>query len=161
MKYLLTNVESSSDKETIHAEFDITSSEIMYTCGDALGIYPQNDSQDVNDLIDALNVFSELSVPVPQFCYSPKPQGKSMPLREALTKYYDLKHIKLDLVKCLIESVTDNAQKEKGNTILKEGVGIIHSIEQILLILVLFDHSYLNTTKSLLHTYLKGKWWMS
>ena len=125
-------MESSSDKETIHAEFDLTGSEIMYTCGDALGIYPLNNSQEVNDLIDALNAFSEFPVPVPQFCYYPKPKGENMPLREALTKYYDLKQIKLDLVKCLVESVTDSAQKEKGNTLLKEGVGIIFCSSDIL-----------------------------
>ena len=118
-------MESSSDKETIHAEFSLTGSGITYICGDALGIYPQNSFQEVDDLIDALNAFSELPIPIPQFCYSPKPKGESVPLREALTKYYDLKQIKLDLVKCLVESVTDNAQKQKGNTLLKEGVGII------------------------------------
>lgn len=125
-------MESSSDKETIHAEFDLTGSGIMYTCGDALGIYPLNHSQEVDNLIDALNAFSELPVPVPQFCYSPKPKGENMPLREALTKYYDLKQIKLDLIKCLVESVTDSAQKEKGNTLLKEGVGIIFRSSDIL-----------------------------
>jgi sulfite reductase alpha subunit-like flavoprotein len=130
-------MESSSDKETIHVEFDLTGSEITYTCGDALGIYPLNDSQDVDDLIDALNAPPVLPVPVPQFSYSPRPKGESMHLREALIKYYDLKHIKLDLVKCLIESVTDNAQKEKGNALLKEGVGIIFHSSNIVLFFVI------------------------
>lgn len=121
----MTAVESHSDKETIHAEFDLTGSEITYTCGDALGVYPLNNSQDVNDLINALNAFSELLVPIPQFSYFPEAKGDNMPLREALTKYYDLKQIKLDLLRCLIESATDSAQKAKGNTLLKDGVGII------------------------------------
>ena len=125
-------MESSSDKETVHVEFDLTGSDITYTCGDALGIYPLNDSQDVDDLINALNALSVLPVPVPQFSYSPKPKDENMPLREALTKYYDLKQIKFDLVKCLIESVTDNAQKEKGNTLMKEGVGIVFHSGNIL-----------------------------
>lgn len=129
-------MESRSDKETIHVEFDLTGSEITYTCGDALGIYPLNDSQDVDNLIDALNALSELPVPVPQFSYSPKPKGENMHLREALIKYYDLKHIKLDLVKCLIESVTDNAQKERGNALLKEGVGIIFHSSNILFFVI-------------------------
>lgn len=121
-------MESTSDKETIHAEFDLTGSGITYSCGDALGIYPQNNFQEVDDLIYALHAFSELPVPIPQYCYSPKPKGVNMSLREALTKYYDLKQIKLDLIKCLVENVTDNAQKQKGNTLLKEGVGYFSSL---------------------------------
>lgn len=118
-------MESTSDKETIHAEFDLIDSEMVYTCGDALGIYPLNDPQEVDDLIGALHVSSDLLVPIPQFCYSPKPEGEAMPLKEALMKYYDLKQIRLDLVKLLVQSVTDSTQKQRGSTLLKDGVKVL------------------------------------
>lgn len=122
MKYSLTLTESPLDKETIHAEFDLSGSDMTYNCGDALGIYPLNNPPEVNSLIDALHVTSDLYVPVPQFCYSPKPEGERMALGEALTKYYDLKLVKLDLVKLLVDTVTDKIQRQRGTSLLKEGV---------------------------------------
>ena len=114
----------ASDKETIHAEFDLTGSDIAYSCGDALGIYPLNNPPEVDNLIQALHSTADLLVPVPQFCYSPKPSGEKMPLKEVLIKYYDLKLVKLDLIKLLVESVTNKAQKQRGKALLKEGVRI-------------------------------------
>lgn len=40
VKYPLTVMNTPLDKETLHAEFDLTGSELTYTSGDALGIYP-------------------------------------------------------------------------------------------------------------------------
>lgn len=125
VKYSLTNMETLADKETIHAEFDLTGSDITYACGDALGIYPLNNPPEVKSMIDALHTSTDLLVPVPPFCYNPKPLGEKMPLQEALAKYYDLKLIKLDLVKLLIGSVTDASQKERGKALLKEGVKLV------------------------------------
>ena len=138
-------MESTSDKETIHAEFDLTGSEITYACGDALGIYPMNNPQEVDDLIDALHASSDLSIPVPQFCYSPKPEGGKMPLREALVKYYDLKQIKLDLVKLLVKTVADKAQKDKGNKLLEEGVRPVLFLEIMYSITCILFSVYLIT----------------
>ena len=124
---MLTEMDSLADKETIHAEFDLTGSDIMYVCGDALGIYPLNNPPEVDSLIDALHTTTDFLVPVPQFCYSPKPEGAKIMIREALTRYYDLKQVKLDLIKVLVESVTDKSQQETGKTLLKEGVSCIYT----------------------------------
>ena len=40
----------------------------------------------------------------------------------ALTKYFDLKTVKLDLVKLLAQSAIDEAHRTKGEALLKEGV---------------------------------------
>lgn len=121
-------MESPTDKETIHAEFDLTGSDITYACGDALGIYPLNNPPEVDRLLDALHTTANLLVPVPQFCYSPKPEGVKMPLGEVLTKYYDLKQIKLDLVKLLVGNVTDEDQQWRGKKLLEEGVRIMSTV---------------------------------
>ena len=122
VKYPLTEMEAPSDKETIHAEFDLTESEITYSCGDALGIYPLNNPAEVGSLIDALHANADLLVPVPQFCYSPKPKEDKMRFQEILTKYCDLKQVKLDLVKLLAESVVNETQIQRGNNLMKGGV---------------------------------------
>lgn len=121
-------MDSFSDKETLHTEFDLTGSELSFTSGDALGIYPLNNPPEVDSLIEALHVGGDCLVPVPLFSYSPKPEGDNMALREALIKYYDLKTVKMDLVKLLVESLSDSAEKEKGEKLLKNGVRVFKSV---------------------------------
>ena len=113
---------SPADKETFHSEFDLTSSDISYTAGDALGIYPRNNPPEVMAVLNALRAGRETRVPVPQFCYAPRPEGESMNLEDALTCYYDLKTIKLDLVKYLTDRAADPQQKERGLGLLEKGV---------------------------------------
>ena len=60
------------DKETLHAEFDLTGSELTYTSGDALGIYPLNNPPEVDAMLSALRCEGDHKVPVPQICYSPR-----------------------------------------------------------------------------------------
>ncbi len=113
---------SSSDKETLHTEFNLQGSELQYTSGDALGIYPLNNPPEVDTLINALHSTAEARIPVPLFCYSPKPDGDNMVLGEALLKYYDLKTVKMDLLKMLAGSTVDQEEKKKGHELLKDGV---------------------------------------
>ena len=87
-----------------------------------MGIYPCNNPPEVDAVLSVLNCPGDQKVPVPPFCYSPKPEGDYMTLREALMSYYDLKTVKMDLVKVLVESVTDDAEKAKGERLIKEGV---------------------------------------
>lgn len=135
VKYSLTQMDSSSDKETLHTEFDLTGSELQFTSGDALGIYPQNNPPEVDTLIKALHSTGDQLIAVPMSCYSPKPEGDTIELREALIKYYDLKTIKIDLMKLLVDSVADKEEKKRGNALLKDGVktiilsyGVINSL---------------------------------
>ena len=123
MKYNLTSSDASADKETFHAEFDLTGSEIAYTSGDALGIYPLNNPPEVQALVAALRVPGpEVPVTVPQSCYSPRPEGETMPLGRALRAYYDLKTVRPDLVKMLAGSVSSPEQKEVAEKLLEDGV---------------------------------------
>ena len=123
MKYNLTSSDAPADKETFHAEFDLTGSEITYTSGDALGIYPLNNPPEVQAVLTALHVRGpEVPIPVPQSCYSPRPEGDTMPLGRALQDYYDLKTVKPDLVKTLVGSVSSPQQRETGEKLLKDGV---------------------------------------
>ena len=66
------------DKETIHCEFDLTGLE--YVSGDALGIYPQNNPTEVEEIVDALHVKGEELVLVPAHApfVSYRPQDNTM-----------------------------------------------------------------------------------
>ena len=118
----MTASDAPADKETFHAEFDLTGSEITYTSGDALGIYPLNNPPEVSAMISALHSNEDAQVPVPQSCFSPKPEGESISLQRALSTYYDLKTVKLDLIKLLVQTVSDAKQKQHGEDLLKDGV---------------------------------------
>lgn len=122
MKYDLTKSAPSSDKETFHAEFDLSESDITYTSGDALGIYPLNNPPEVQAVISALHSTEHAQIPIPKFCFSPRPEGEKMALGKALTTYYDLKTVKLDLVKLLVSSAGSVEQKQEGKKLLKDGV---------------------------------------
>ena len=120
VKYSLTAMDTDSDKETIHTEFDLTGSDLQFTSGDALGIYPLNNLPEVDQLISAMHSSPDTAVPVPPFCYHPKPDESTMPLRGALIRYYDLKTVRLELARIIMESVTE--EKEKATQLLKNGV---------------------------------------
>lgn len=106
----------------MHAEFDLTDSDLSYTSGDALGIYPLNNPPEVDAFINALQSSDDCQVAVPPFSYSPKPQGEKMSLRDVITKYYDLKTVKLDLMQLVVSTCAKNSQKKKGEKLLKDGV---------------------------------------
>ena len=72
VKYPLTVMNTPLDKETLHAEFDLTGSELTYTSGDALGIYPLNNPPEVDALLSALHCGEDCEVLVPSVCYSPR-----------------------------------------------------------------------------------------
>lgn len=99
-------------------EFDLSGSNMEYCSGDALGIYPQNNPPEVDAVVSAMHCSGEEDISIPPFCYLPKPEGVTMTLRAALQKYYDLKTIRRDLVKVLVESVTDAVEREKGEILL-------------------------------------------
>ena len=120
VKYSLTAMDTDSDKETIHTEFDLSGSDLQFTSGDALGIYPLNNPPEVDQLISAMHTAPDIAVPVPSFCYHPKPEESTILLHDALMKYYDLKTVRLELARIIMESVTD--EKKKATQLLKNGV---------------------------------------
>jgi sulfite reductase (NADPH) flavoprotein alpha-component len=44
-----------STKKTYHLTLDLSGSNVSYKPGDAVGIYPENPSEEVNSLLEALN----------------------------------------------------------------------------------------------------------
>ncbi|OKL35322.1 assimilatory sulfite reductase (NADPH) flavoprotein subunit [Domibacillus mangrovi] len=72
-----------SNKETRHLEISLEGSGLTYQPGDALGIYPQNDPELVNELILALNSNPDETVTINK-------QGDIRSLREAFTSHYEI-----------------------------------------------------------------------
>jgi sulfite reductase (NADPH) flavoprotein alpha-component len=71
-----------SAKKVHHVEFDLADSGLTYEAGDALGVYAHNCPELVADVLAAIGCDGEEAVPAPD--------GASIPLRRALTEFYDL-----------------------------------------------------------------------
>jgi sulfite reductase (NADPH) flavoprotein alpha-component len=72
-----------SNKETRHLEISLEGSGLTYQPGDALGIYPQNDPELVDELIQALNWNPNETVTINK-------QGDIRSLRAAFTSHYEI-----------------------------------------------------------------------
>lgn len=72
-----------SEKETRHLELSLEGSGITYEPGDSLGIYPNNDPELVERLLDQLRWDPETLVTVNK-------QGDVRTFRDALTSYYEI-----------------------------------------------------------------------
>jgi sulfite reductase (NADPH) flavoprotein alpha-component len=72
-----------SNKETRHLEISLEGSGLTYQPGDSLGIYPQNDPELVNKLIQALNSNPDETVTINK-------QGDVRSLRDAFTSHYEI-----------------------------------------------------------------------
>lgn len=71
-----------SAKKVHHVEFDLADSGLSYEAGDALGVYAHNCPELVAEVLAAIGCDGEEAVPAPD--------GASIPLRRALTEFYDL-----------------------------------------------------------------------
>ncbi|XP_070571831.1 NADPH oxidoreductase A-like [Ptychodera flava] len=120
VKRNLTKMTSADDKQTIHCEFNLEGSGLSFTAGDALGIYPQNNPTEVQYLLEVLHCTGEEVVDVPSWAYLPKAVG--LTLLVALMKYYDLKHVKPELVQALQEGASDTIKKKIGMDLLRDGL---------------------------------------
>ena len=74
-----------SDKETYHVELSLEGSGLEYVAGDALGVFPRNPEEQVDELLGNLPFNVKESVPLPG--------GGEAPLREALISSYDLRSL--------------------------------------------------------------------
>ncbi|BET65139.1 hypothetical protein ASA1KI_00570 [Opitutales bacterium ASA1] len=73
----------ASAKEVNHVEFSLEGSGLAYEAGDALGVYPHNCPALVAEILAAVGCDGEEAVPSPV-------GGSDIPLRRALTEFYDL-----------------------------------------------------------------------
>jgi sulfite reductase (NADPH) flavoprotein alpha-component len=74
---------AGSSKETRHFEIHLEGSGLTYEVGDALGVLPSNCPDFVSEILEASGLTAEEIVK--------SPEGKEMPLREALIQKFDLK----------------------------------------------------------------------
>ncbi len=76
---------SGSPKETHHVELSLEGSGLEYEVGDALGVFPRNGEEQVDEILANLPVNVRESVPLPD--------GGEAPLREALISHYDTRSL--------------------------------------------------------------------
>lgn len=72
-----------SARETRHLEISLEGSGLVYEPGDSLGIYPENDPELVDTLINLLGWNADDTVPVNK-------SGDRLPLREALRRHFEI-----------------------------------------------------------------------
>ncbi|NPC92253.1 assimilatory sulfite reductase (NADPH) flavoprotein subunit [Bacillus sp. WMMC1349] len=101
-----------SNKETRHLELSLEGSGLTYKPGDVLGIYPENDPVLVDMLLKELKWDPKEAVTVNK-------QGESMPLKEALTSYFEITVLTKKLIQKAAEwsnqpSLTENETKTKA-----------------------------------------------
>lgn len=88
-----------SSKPTFHVEIDLEDSGIQYQPGDALGVWPVNQSTLVNETLSLLSFTGEELVTVEQ-------QTKS--LKDALTQDFELTQVSPSFIKWLAEQTKDD-----------------------------------------------------
>lgn len=100
-----------SNKETLHIELSIEDSGIAFEPGDSLGIFPNNDPDLVDLLVNALGFSPSESVTINK-------QGEVLAFREALLTYYEITVLTKPLLQKFTEIVSNPALDEllaKGN----------------------------------------------
>ncbi len=80
-----------SVKETRHLAFDLTGHDFPYQAGDALGVWPSNDTALVDELLATLRLDGDSPVELDN--------QPPMPLREALTEHLEIARISPDLLR--------------------------------------------------------------
>ncbi|MBV8330833.1 MAG: sulfite reductase subunit alpha [Verrucomicrobia bacterium] len=71
-----------SEKETLHFEFSLAGSGLQFEVGDSMGIFPQNNPQLVQELLDALYFSGDEEVQTKE--------GETFSIREGLLKYFQV-----------------------------------------------------------------------
>jgi sulfite reductase (NADPH) flavoprotein alpha-component len=95
----------SSSKETRHIEFSLEGSGLSYVAGDALGIIPSNDPELVTLLIEEMKWDPELEITINK-------QGDTLPLKEALTSYFEITLLSKKVLQQAAE-YTENEELQK------------------------------------------------
>lgn len=75
------NLNGPGEKQTHHLALSLEGSNLSYEVGDALGVYPLNPTDVVDEILANLPFKAETA---------PAPDGSEIPLREALIQHYDI-----------------------------------------------------------------------
>lgn len=102
-----------SAKDIRHVVLDLTGSNLKYSVGDSLGVYPENCVETVNRVIAALKADGSEPVGVGQ--------GRSATLFDALFRHFSITRPGDSLIELLCDVATDAAEKEKLKTFLDDG----------------------------------------
>lgn len=102
-----------SAKDTQHYVIDISGSDLIYTCGDSLGVYPTNRIEDVDAVLKALWLSGEEKV-----CMKNDPEDIS--LRDALFRRVALALPTKKFLITLSEKVSEEEEKKKLEELLSE-----------------------------------------
>ena len=84
------NLNGTGEKQTHHVALSLDGSGLEYEVGDALGVYPLNPPDVVDELLAALPFNTNTAVPLPE--------GGEAPLREALISHYDIGNLNKSLI---------------------------------------------------------------
>ncbi|MAA77827.1 MAG: hypothetical protein CL916_01095 [Deltaproteobacteria bacterium] len=84
-----------SNKETMHYEIDLSNTEISYVSGDCIGVYPQNNIEEVQAILNQIQCTGQENVSW---------QGETVPLKEVLRKKACLQHVSVDFLQFLSQS---------------------------------------------------------
>ncbi|MGE3308400.1 MAG: sulfite reductase flavoprotein subunit alpha [Limisphaerales bacterium] len=98
---------NGSQKDVRHFEIDLGSSGIPYEAGDALGVWPANDPDLVQQLLQALGFDGEEAVP--------DRLGNATPIRQALLRDYDITRIPRALLSHFAQHTHDAAVRDAAS----------------------------------------------
>src|SRR5260370_19789117 len=84
-----------SEKETRHYEFSLAGSGLQYEVGDSMGIFPQNNPQLVQELLDALHFSGDELVK--------NKEGETVSAREGLLKHYQITQPSKQFLQAIVE----------------------------------------------------------
>jgi sulfite reductase (NADPH) flavoprotein alpha-component len=84
-----------SEKETRHYEFSLVASGLQYEVGDSMGVFPQNNPQLVQELLDALHFSGDEQVKTKD--------GETVSVREGLLKHYQITQPSKQFLEAIVE----------------------------------------------------------
>jgi sulfite reductase (NADPH) flavoprotein alpha-component len=84
-----------SEKETRHYEFSLVGSGLQYEVGDSMGVFPQNNPQLVQELLDALHFSGDEQVKTKD--------GETVSVREGLLKHYQITQPSKQFLEAIVE----------------------------------------------------------
>jgi sulfite reductase (NADPH) flavoprotein alpha-component len=84
-----------SEKETRHYEFSLVGSGLEYEVGDSMGVFPQNNPQLVQELLEALHFSGDEQVKTKD--------GETVSVREGLLKHYQITQPSKQFLEAIVE----------------------------------------------------------
>jgi sulfite reductase (NADPH) flavoprotein alpha-component len=91
-----------SEKETLHYEFSLAGSSLQYEVGDSMGIFPQNNPQLVQELLDALHFSGGEKVTTKD--------GETFSIRDGLLKHFHVTQPSKQFLEAVVEKSEDSGE---------------------------------------------------